>query len=31
MLASTVKAIHQRELDEDIEAEINLANTYHLF
>ena len=27
----TVKAIHQRELDEDIEAEIILANTYHLF
>ena len=27
----TVKGIHQRELNEDIKAEIILANTYHLF
>lgn len=29
--AGTVKAIHQRELEEDIKAEIILGNTYHLF
>ena len=27
----TVKGIHQRELDEEIKAEIILANTYHLY
>ncbi|NJK83555.1 MAG: tRNA guanosine(34) transglycosylase Tgt [Saprospiraceae bacterium] len=27
----TVKAVHQRELKEDIQAEIILGNTYHLF
>jgi len=27
----TVKGIHQRELNEDIKAEIILANTYHLY
>lgn len=29
--AGSVKAVHQRELKEDIEAEIILGNTYHLF
>ena len=29
--AGTVKAVHQRELKEDIKAEIILGNTYHLF
>lgn len=29
--AGTVKAIHQRELAEDIRAEIILGNTYHLY
>tara|TARA_R110002096_G_scaffold238027_3_gene429328 strand:+ start:21520 stop:22650 length:1131 start_codon:yes stop_codon:yes gene_type:complete len=29
--AGTVKAVHQRELDEDINAQIILGNTYHLF
>ena len=29
--AGTVKAIHQRELYNDIDAEIILANTYHLY
>lgn len=29
--AGTVKAVHQRELEEDIRAEIILGNTYHLF
>jgi len=29
--AGTVKAVHQRELIEDIEAQIILGNTYHLF
>ncbi|MEO5911948.1 MAG: tRNA guanosine(34) transglycosylase Tgt [Pelobium sp.] len=29
--AGTVKAIHQRELKEDIEAQIILGNTYHLY
>lgn len=29
--AGTVKAIHQRELDKDIEAQIILGNTYHLY
>jgi tRNA-guanine family transglycosylase len=29
--AGTVKAIHQRELLHDIEAEIILGNTYHLY
>ena len=29
--AGTVKAIHQRELRNDIEAEIILGNTYHLY
>ena len=29
--AATVKAVHQRELLEDIKAEIILGNTYHLF
>ena len=27
----TVKAVHQRELNEDIEAQIILGNTYHLY
>ena len=27
----TVKGIHQRELNEDIKAEIILGNTYHLY
>lgn len=29
--AGTVKAVHQRELQEDINAQIILGNTYHLF
>ena len=29
--AGTVKAVHQRELDKDIAAQIILGNTYHLF
>lgn len=29
--AGTVKAVHQRELDEDIQAQIILGNTYHLY
>lgn len=29
--AGTVKAVHQRELKEDIKAQIILANTYHLY
>lgn len=29
--AGTVKAVHQRELKEDIQAEIILGNTYHLY
>jgi queuine tRNA-ribosyltransferase len=29
--AGTVKAVHQRELDADIKAQIILGNTYHLF
>ncbi|WP_017259334.1 tRNA guanosine(34) transglycosylase Tgt [Pedobacter arcticus] len=29
--AGTVKAVHQRELDKDIEAQIILGNTYHLY
>lgn len=29
--AGTVKAVHQRELDTDIQAEIILGNTYHLY
>ncbi|WKN30459.1 tRNA guanosine(34) transglycosylase Tgt [Porifericola rhodea] len=29
--AGTVKAVHQRELKEDIEADIILGNTYHLY
>lgn len=29
--AGTVKAVHQRELKQDIEAEIILGNTYHLY
>ena len=29
--AGTVKAVHQRELEEDIGAEIILGNTYHLY
>ena len=29
--AGTVKAVHQRELTEDIRAEIILGNTYHLY
>ncbi|MEM9339172.1 MAG: tRNA guanosine(34) transglycosylase Tgt [Bacteroidota bacterium] len=29
--AGTVKAVHQRELHEDISAQIILGNTYHLF
>lgn len=29
--AGTVKAVHQRELKEDINAQIILGNTYHLF
>ncbi|MFY0685540.1 MAG: tRNA guanosine(34) transglycosylase Tgt [Cyclobacteriaceae bacterium] len=29
--AGTVKAVHQRELEEDINAQIILGNTYHLY
>jgi queuine tRNA-ribosyltransferase len=29
--AATVKAVHQRELSEDIDAPVILANTYHLY
>ena len=29
--AGTVKGVHQRELKNDIEAQIILGNTYHLF
>src|SRR5436309_626585 len=29
--AGTVKAVHQRELIEDIKAQIILGNTYHLY
>src|SRR5699024_6427616 len=29
--AGTVKAVHQREIKEDINAEIILGNTYHLY
>ena len=29
--AGTVKAVHQRELEQDIQAEIILGNTYHLY
>ena len=29
--AGSVKAVHQRELEDDIKAEIILGNTYHLF
>ncbi len=29
--AGTVKAVHQRELNDDIKAEIILGNTYHLY
>src|SRR5688572_28478568 len=29
--AGTVKAVHQRELAEDIKAQIILGNTYHLY
>ncbi|HYC86519.1 MAG TPA: tRNA guanosine(34) transglycosylase Tgt [Chryseosolibacter sp.] len=29
--AGSVKAVHQRELDEDIHAQIILGNTYHLY
>lgn len=29
--AGSVKAVHQRELEEDIKAEIILGNTYHLY
>ena len=29
--AGTVKAVHQRELEEDIKARIILGNTYHLY
>ncbi|MEM8966572.1 MAG: tRNA guanosine(34) transglycosylase Tgt [Bacteroidota bacterium] len=29
--AGTVKAVHQRELKEDIDADIILSNTYHLY
>ena len=29
--AGTVKAVHQRELDQDIQAQIILGNTYHLY
>lgn len=29
--AGTVKAVHQRELKEDVQAEIILGNTYHLY
>ena len=29
--AGTVKGVHQRELKDDVQAEIILGNTYHLF
>src|SRR5437899_6546575 len=29
--AATVKAVHQRELENDIQAQIILGNTYHLY
>lgn len=29
--AGTVKAVHQRELEDDVKAQIILGNTYHLF
>ena len=29
--AGTVKAVHQREIEEDIKAQIILGNTYHLY
>ena len=29
--AGTVKAVHQRELKQDIKAQIILGNTYHLY
>ncbi len=29
--AGTVKAVHQRELEEDVKAQIILGNTYHLY
>ena len=29
--AATVKGVHQRELKEDIKAQIILGNTYHLY
>ena len=29
--AGSVKAVHQRELENDIQAEIILGNTYHLY
>jgi queuine tRNA-ribosyltransferase len=29
--AGSVKAVHQRELENDIQAEISLGNTYHLY
>jgi queuine tRNA-ribosyltransferase len=29
--AGTVKAVHQRELDQEVKAQIILGNTYHLF
>jgi queuine tRNA-ribosyltransferase len=29
--AGTVKAIHQKELKEDVKAQIILGNTYHLY
>lgn len=29
--AATVKAVHQRELRDDIKAQIILGNTYHLY
>src|SRR6476661_3687013 len=29
--AGSVKAVHQRELEQDIKAEIILGNTYHLY
>ena len=28
---ATVKAVHQRELEEDVKAQIILGNTYHLY
>ena len=30
-IAATVKAVHQREVEEDIKAQIILGNTYHLY